>query len=101
MRTRHIVMTALLALLVSLANTSCVSLTPEERDITVHTQVTNLLDDCEKLGPVSAESIDPDAAIQKLRKVALTKYPEADSVAVIEVSGTFKERANGIAFKCW
>lgn len=101
MRTRHIVMAGLMALLVSLANTGCVSLTPEERDITVHTQVTNLLDDCEKHGPVSAESIDPDAAVQRLRKAALAHYPEADSVAVIDVSGTFKERANGIAFKCW
>ncbi|MEX2163796.1 MAG: hypothetical protein WD823_06085 [Sulfuricaulis sp.] len=90
----------------ALGSTSCVTMPPEAAKIMLHRQVSTQLDNCMKLGPVSAESGAwdlPEQAINNLRANAVKKYGDkVDSVALINVDSYLtKTVAHGLAFKCF
>lgn len=98
-----------LLLLSAITVTGCVSVSQEAANVQVHAQVSNLLDDCKKLGPVTAEASDIDGittsaftvAEARLRQAAHDQYG-ADSVAVVNSDKTsFGVRLQGIAFDCY
>lgn len=88
----------------------CVTITPEAEDVALHTQISTILDDCEKLGPVKARvslwsvaSYDQGYQQVKnnLRDEAYKIY-NADTVAIINTDEISSELiAHGIAFKCY
>ena len=86
--------------------TGCVTLTDKARRVQVHTQLSSVLDDCTKLGPVMAESghmleSTRDSEVEvKLREAAADLG--GDTVAVLSRDSTFgKDYLHGIAFKCY
>ena len=106
-------MKALLAttLVIALLTACGTTVSPEARKIQVHSQMSNLLDDCKKLGPVSGyanqfDNITGDPyqdAEYNLRQTAHDTY-QADTVVVIntDVSGTVGNvyEVQGIALDC-
>ncbi|MFC5437125.1 hypothetical protein ACFPME_11185 [Rhodanobacter umsongensis] len=101
---------AFLALCLGL--TGCVSITPRAEKIQLHPSTSNLLEHCERLGPVSAEasawtqpnwgSVDQQVT-NNLRQNAAAKWPDkVDSVALINIDHeNTKATANGVAYKCF
>jgi hypothetical protein len=102
--------TALLSLLLLSA---CITkaISQEAASVQVHQQVSNLLNDCKKLGPVSGYGSKPlgnalpptgaiNEAIGELREATATR--SGDSVAIVntEISLT-GVRVLGIAYKCF
>ncbi len=74
-------------------------LTPEARSVFVHSQISNLLDDCERLGRVSASSFSYDEVKGKVRHDAYIKYG-ADTIAIVNIDHGLKTTIQAIAFKC-
>lgn len=98
--------------LMALGSTSCVTMPPEAANVMLHTQITTQLDNCTKLGPVSAEASGweklswdevEQQAKNNLRANAVKKYGDkVDSVALINMDRyATKIVAHGIAFKCF
>lgn len=87
----------------------CATITPEAETVMVHSQVSNLLDDCERLGNVSATVSGwskgtwgdvYQQAKNDLRDQAYKKYG-ADTVAIINSDKQGSSvTMQGIAFKC-
>ena len=88
---------------------SCATISPQAANIIVHSQMSNLLDDCKRLGNVSANvsawsKWDWYQTIKQaendVREEAWQRY-RADTVAIINVD-TYITSATvqGIAFKC-
>lgn len=85
----------------------CATLTDKAAKVQVHNQLSNLLDDCKKLGPVTATEkylIDQDLAIEtaeiKLRENAADMG--GDTVAILNRDILLtKITIQGIAFKCY
>lgn len=88
----------------------CVTLSQKAQTVQVHSQVSNLLDDCKKIGPVvgmGRSMLSPDQAVVEakinLRENAADKG--GDTVAVLNVDNitnltTWEAHVQGIAFKC-
>ena len=99
---------AVLVMVVLLAG--CTHISNEAMNVAVHRQYSNLLDDCEKLGPVSCKSSASghltwdevrQQAANDLRQVAWDKY-QADTVVLLNVDVTFNWAfAQGVAFRCY
>ncbi len=73
--------------------------TPEAKSVFVHSQISNLLDDCERLGRVSASSFSYDGVKGKVRHDAYIKYG-ADTIAIVNIDHGLKTTIQAIAFKC-
>jgi hypothetical protein len=90
---------------------SCASIKEEAVEVQVHHQMSNFLNDCQKLGPIQAEAatfanyaIRP-LVLSNLRQIALEQY-NADSILLVNIVVKVRmtdhyARANGIAFKCF
>ena len=105
----RIIVTAAALLVLS----ACATMTPEAQKVVVHSQMSNLLNDCERLGNVSStvkviEHMDVARATQQaannLRDQAFREH-RADSVALVNVdqgAGTISSAVTvqGIAFRC-
>ncbi len=88
----------------------CVTLSQKAQTVQVHTQVSNLLDGCKKLGPVVGQGksmVSPDQAITEakvnLRENVADKG--GDTVAILNIDNitnitTWEAHVQGIAFKC-
>jgi len=96
-------------ILVSLMIQGCATITPEAQNVVVHSQVSNLLDDCKRLGSVSAtvsgwskgtwEDVHQQAK-NDIRDQAFRKYG-ADTVAIVNTDKYATSiTVQGIAFKC-
>lgn len=84
----------------------CVTITPEAADVVVHSQLSNLLDDCERLGDVSASAskwTNTNALQQAkndVRDLAYSRYG-ADTVAIVNADEFFTSATiQAIAFSC-
>lgn len=100
-------------LILLLMLTACATMTDEAAGVVVHSQMSNLLNDCKRLGDVSStvnviEHMDVGRATQQaannLRDQAFREYG-ADSVALVNVdqgAGTIASSVTvqGIAFRC-
>ncbi|MEW6521484.1 MAG: DUF4156 domain-containing protein [Thermodesulfobacteriota bacterium] len=96
-------------ILVTFMVQGCATITPEAKKVVVHSQVSNLLDDCERLGNVSAtvsgwskgtwEDVHQQAK-NDIRDQAFRKYG-ADTVAIVNTDKYATSiTVQGIAFKC-
>lgn len=98
-----------LALITIIIIQGCATITPEAQNVMVHSQVSSLLDDCERLGNVSANvstftKLDRDTAFQQakndVRDKAYRQYG-ADTVAVVNSDNFMTSlTVQAIAFKC-
>jgi hypothetical protein len=93
--------------LVALALAACATISPEAATIQLHTEMTTLLNDCQKLGPVAGQAgglSEKEAtrdAWTDLRENAHKQY-QADTVVVLNTDVfDFKALAQGIAFRCY
>jgi len=87
----------------------CATISPNAANVMVHTQVSSLLDDCERLGNVSANASawskwdkkqTRQQAENDLREQAYMRYG-ADTVAIVNTDEYLTSAtAQGIAFKC-
>lgn len=85
----------------------CVTLSEKAARIQVHSQISNLLDSCKKLGPVTATATgfwhyekSPQMAIVKLREEAADRG--GDTVAILNTDKIFTGTIiHGVAFKCY
>mgnify|MGYP001329844829 FL=1 len=87
----------------------CASMTPEAQGVVVHTQMSNLLDGCERLGTVSSNvsdwsKWDRSQSIQQAknnaRHEAYVRYG-ADTVAIMNTDNYMTSATiQAIAFKC-
>jgi len=95
-------------LLIPVILAACVTVPPEAARVQLHSQMSSLLQDCRRLGPVRGSGsriISKENALEKakvqMRKQAATKYG-ADSVALINIDPYWNEIvANGVAFDCY
>lgn len=97
-----------LFLLVALAALSgCTTLSEKAAQVQVHGQVSNLLDSCRKLGPVTAAAPrvwGPDQAFReaKVRLRETTSDLGGDTVAILNTDTLLTEvTIQGRAFKCY
>lgn len=91
--------------------TGCVTLSEKAKNVQVHSQVSNLLNDCKRICPVSATAssmLSPDQAVQeakvKIRENAADRG--GDTVAIVNTDiltsiTTWDASIQGIAFKCY
>lgn len=87
--------------------TGCVTMSPEAERVQVHHQESNLLQDCKKLGPVSALYAYPFSVRQaeaeaevKLRQDTYNLH--GDTVAILNMeSGIARVSMQGVAYKCY
>lgn len=87
----------------------CATMTPEASSVIVHTQISSLLDDCERLGNVSANTStfskwSREVALQQaendVRDIAYRQYG-ADTVAIVNSDNFMTSTTvQAIAFKC-
>lgn len=86
----------------------CATLTPEAAGVMVHAQVSNLLDDCKRLGNISknvnmfkfSRATATQQARNDVRDEAYKRY-RADTVAIINTDDfTNSVTVQAIAFKC-
>ena len=87
-------------------------ISPEASSVQIHSQVSNILDDCKKLGPVRVRSTSawsPANAERQaradLRQAAYDKY-KADTVVLVNIDSSLgfavdEAYANGIAYRCF
>ena len=99
-------------IVIALYIAGCATISPEAENVVLHTQISNFLDDCEKLGPVKVKmstigqpswDIAMKQAENDLRQVAYDQY-KADNVA--KISQELDKTRNtivvhGIAFDCY
>lgn len=94
--------------MLALITTACVTTSNKAAQVQVHSQVSNLLDGCKKLGPVSSASnnllvVDNMAitnAKNLLREAAADKG--GDTVAILNIDNSVQEvTIQGVAFKCY
>ena len=88
----------------------CTHISNEAMGVAVHRQYSTMLDDCEKLGPVSCKTSAwghlawdevRQQAANDLRQVAWDKY-QADTVVLLNVDLTANwAYAHGVAFRCY
>lgn len=91
--------------------TGCVTLSEKAKRVQVHSQVSNLLENCKRIGPVSATAssmLSPDQAAQeakvKIREEAADQG--GDTVAILNTDiltslTTWEASMQGVAFKCY
>tara|TARA_R110002167_G_scaffold362365_1_gene581447 strand:- start:459 stop:821 length:363 start_codon:yes stop_codon:yes gene_type:complete len=99
-----LLMMAMMAMMVSAA---CTTVSQKAARVQVHSQISTLLDSCDKLGPISASAPriwGPDQAYQKA-KVSLREGASdigGDTVAIVNTDVFLTSVAiQGIAFKCY
>ncbi len=96
----------LLLIPVLLCFVGCASITPEAKSVMVHSQISTLLDDCERIGNVTADVsafLDETTALQQAENDARQKAYEmgADTIAVVNTDIMMTEvSVQAIAFKC-
>ena len=91
-----------LTLLATMAG--CVTLSDQAAAFQVHSQISSVLDDCTKLGPVTAtvglHASRPEALNAQLREA--TAALGGDSVAIIHTDDSVSQATrHGIAFRCF
>lgn len=94
-----------------LCMTGCVVLSEKARNVQVHSQVSNLLDNCKRIGPVSATAssmLSPDQAVQEAKVKIRESVSDlgGDTVATLNTDvltsiTTWDASIQGIAFKCY
>lgn len=87
----------------------CATISPQAANVMVHTQVSSLLDDCERLGNVSVNASawskwdkkqTRQQAENDVREQAYARYG-ADTVAIVNTDEYLTSATvQGIAFKC-
>lgn len=89
----------------------CVTLSQKAESVQVHRQVSNLLDSCKRIGPVSSigsSMLSDEQAVAeakvRLREKAADKG--GDTVAILNIDvltniTTWEAHMQGIAFKCY
>lgn len=94
-----------------LITSGCVTLSQKAESVQVHSQVSNLLDSCKRIGPVSSTGssmLSPEQAVAKakvrLRESAADKG--GDTVAILNTDNltnvtTWEAHMQGIVFKCY
>lgn len=89
----------------------CVSMTPRAQAIQVHKPDSSLIARCKQLGPIAAHASGlgkltmDDVELQaqnNLRDTAAEKYPEADSIVVINADRHINSvDSTGMAYRCY
>jgi len=91
-----------------LCTTACATTSNKAAQVQVHSQVSNLLDECKKLGPVSATSdnllVVDNTAITNAKNILREAAADrgGDTVAILNIDNSVQEvTIQGIAFKCY
>jgi starvation-inducible outer membrane lipoprotein len=89
----------------------CTTLSEKAMKIQVHSQVSNLLTDCKKIGPVdgtASSMLSPEQAISEAKAIMREKTADlgGDTVAILNNDVTtsvtsWTASAQGIAFTCY
>lgn len=86
----------IIVFLMSLHLIGCATVSPEAEKVQVHRQVSNLVNDCRKLGPLSAARFDSEWAIADMREQ--TAKLGGDTLVILSRAGS---EWQGVAMKCY
>jgi len=94
-----------------LCMTGCVTLSEKAKSVQVHSQVSNILNDCKRIGPVTATAssmLSADQAVQEAKVKIRENAADlgGDTVAILNTDvltsvTTWDASIQGIAFKCY
>jgi hypothetical protein len=98
--------TVLLALTSSILLGGCASLSPAAAKVQVHAQISNFLNNCKKLGPVSSTfTLRPFVDSGPFLQAALREQTAnlgGDSLVLLQLDDSMTEATlHGVAFKCY